>query len=224
MVAPHQQVTGDPEKYYRPTDSVGNVPSDNVIVEDREETPVGDLEKGESSAVYDDSDPQNHAGVDIEYAKHEFEGLRRRYSEISRTTSRHSQISHRLSQSLSRRSRKDVEEALEEDAESQFDVESVLRGRKKQMDEEEFRPKQIGMSSQYGLLMKVLSSKISLYTAWVGSNITSKHFPMPLLTFSMCMVHLRASSGRNPGPKLRYYTTSAASSNQGRYFHESYSD
>jgi len=218
MVAPHQQVTGDAERYYRPSDSVGNVPPDNVVIEDREETPVGDLEKGESSAIYDDADPQNHAGVDIEYAKHEFEGLRRRYSEISRTTSRHSQISHRLSQSISRRSRKDVEEPLEEDVESEFDVESVLRGRKKRMDEEEFRPKQIGMSTRYGLLMKVLCSKISLCTAWVVSNITSKHFQMPLLTFSMSMVPLRTSSGRNPGPKPRYYTTSAASSSLERFF------
>jgi hypothetical protein len=44
-------------------------------------------EKGDQSENYDDSDPRNHTGVDIDYVKHEFEGLRRRYSELSRAAS-----------------------------------------------------------------------------------------------------------------------------------------
>ena len=145
MVAPHQQVTGDAEKYYTPNDSAGNVPPDNVISDDRTATTSeGDLEKGRSSGNYDNSDPSNHAGIDVDYAKHEFEGLRRRYSEISRTQSRHSQISQRVSRTWSRRSQRKIEDAAAEDNESQFDVEGVLRGRKEQMDAELFRPKNIG--------------------------------------------------------------------------------
>lgn len=147
MVAPHQQVTGNAEKYYAPTDSVGNVAPDNVIAGDQTATNSDDdLEKG-ASGSYDDSDPTNHGGIDVNYAKHEFEGLRRRYSNLSRTASQHSQASHRVSRQWSRRSQRDIEEADEDDSESQFDVEGVLRGRKKQMDEEEFRPKNIGKSS-----------------------------------------------------------------------------
>src|SRR5277367_5350038 len=127
MVAPHQQVTGDAEKYYTPNDSMGNVPPDNVISDDRTATTSeGDLEKGQSRGNYDDSDPSNHAGIDVSYAKHEFEGLRRRYSELSRTQSRNSKISRRVSHTWSRRSHRDVEEAVVEDNESQFDVEGVL--------------------------------------------------------------------------------------------------
>src|SRR5271163_3967795 len=145
MVAPHQQVTGDVEKYYTPNDSVGNVRPDNVISDDRTATTSeGDIEKGRSSGNYDNSDPSNHAGIDVDYAKHEFEGLRRRYSEISRTQSRHSQISQRLSRTWSRRSQRKIEDAVAADNESQFDVEGVLRGRKEQMDAESFRPKNIG--------------------------------------------------------------------------------
>lgn len=147
MVAPHQQVSGDAEKYYMPTDSVGNLPPDNVIVDDRTATnSVDDVEKGKSSETYDDKDPGNHAGIDVNYAKEEFEGLRRRYSNMSRTQSRHSQASHKASRTWSRRSQRDVEEAIDdEESDSQFDVEGVLRGRKEQMDEEEHRPKNLGM-------------------------------------------------------------------------------
>jgi hypothetical protein len=144
MAAPHQQVPGNAEKYYTPADSVGNVPPDNVIAGDHTATnSEGDLEKG-ASGSYDDSDSGNHGGIDVNYAKHEFEGLRRRYSNLSRTTSQHSQASHRASRTWSRRSQRDIEEAEEDESESQFDVEGVLRGRKQQMDEEEFRPKNIG--------------------------------------------------------------------------------
>ena len=148
MVAPHQQVTGNAEKYYVPSDSVGNVPPDNVIVDDHTATNSDDdLEKGESSESYDDKNPANHTGIDVNYAKGEFEGLRRRYSNMSRTASRHSQVSHKATRTWSRRSQRDVEEAIEDDeSESQFDVEGVLRGRKKQMDEEEHRRKNIGIS------------------------------------------------------------------------------
>ena len=147
MVAPHQQVTGDAEKYYMPSDSVGNVPPDNVIVGDHTATNSDDdPEKGESSESYDDKDPTNHGGIDVSYAKEEFEGLRRRYSHMSRTASRHSQVSHNAIRTWSRRSQGDVEQAIEDDeSESQFDVEGVLRGRKQQMDEEEHRPKEIGI-------------------------------------------------------------------------------
>jgi hypothetical protein len=147
MVAPHQQVSGHAEKYYMPSDSVGNVPPDNVIVDDRTATnSVDDLEKGESSEAYDDKAPDNHAGIDVNYAKDEFEGLRRRYSNMSRTQSRHSQVSHKATRTWSRRSQRDVEEAIDdEQSDSQFDVEGVLRGRKEQMDEEEHRPKNLGM-------------------------------------------------------------------------------
>jgi hypothetical protein len=146
MVAPHQQVSGNAEKYYMPNDSVGNVPPDNVIVDDQTATnSEDDIEKGESSGSYNDKDPANHAGIDVNYAKQEFEGLRRRYSNLSRTASRHSQVSHKAARTWSRRSQGDVEEAIEDDeSDSQFDVEGVLRGRKKQMDEEEHRPKNIG--------------------------------------------------------------------------------
>lgn len=144
MVAPHQQVTGDAEKYYTSNDSVGNVQPDNVISDRTATTSEGDIEKGRSSGNYDDSDPSNHAGIDVDYAIHEFEGLRRRYSELSRTQSRHSQISQRASRTWSRRSQRKIEEAAVEDNESQFDVEGVLRGRKEQMDAESFRPKNIG--------------------------------------------------------------------------------
>ena len=147
MVAPHQQVSGDAEKYYLPTDSVGNIPPDNVIVDDRTATnSVDDLEKGEPRETYDDKVPDNHGGIDVNYAKEEFEGLRRRYSNMSRTQSRHSQVSHKATRTWSRRSQRDVEEAIDdEDSDSQFDVEGVLRGRKEQMDEEEHRPKNLGM-------------------------------------------------------------------------------
>lgn len=148
MVAPHQQVTGDAEKYYTPMDSVGNVPPDNVISDDRTATTSeGDTEKGQSNGNYDDSNPSNHAGIDVSYAKSEFEGLRRRYSEVSRTQSRNSQISRRVSRTWSRRSQRNVEEAVVEDDKSQFDVEGVLRGRKEEMDAESFRPKNIGMGN-----------------------------------------------------------------------------
>ena len=72
MVAPHQRVTGDNEKAYMPSDSVGNVPPNNVITD--QTTPTiseDDLEKGESSAVYDDHDPTNYTGIDVDYAKQE---------------------------------------------------------------------------------------------------------------------------------------------------------
>lgn len=149
MVAPHQQVSGDAGKAYMPTDSVGNVVPDNVIVDDHTATnSLDDLEKGESSESYDDSNPANHAGIDVNYAKEEFEGLRRRYSTMSRTQSRHSQTSHKATRTWSRRSQRDVEEAIDDDeSDTQFDVEGVLRGRKKQMDEEEHRPKNMGISN-----------------------------------------------------------------------------
>jgi len=134
MVAPHQQVSGDAERYYMPADSVGNVPPDNVIAADKTAQNI-DLEKG-VEAPYEA--PSQH-GVDMEYAKGEFEGLRRRYSNMSRTTSRHSQQVNRV---WSRRSHR--EKPVEEDDESQFDVEGVLRGRRKQMDQEEHHPKNIG--------------------------------------------------------------------------------
>ena len=142
MVAPHQRVTGDNEKAYMPSDSVGNVPPTNVIANETSPTiSEDDLEKGESSALYDNHDPANHTGIDVDYAKQEFEGLRRRYSNMSRTTSHHSQT---MSRTWSRPSRRDPT-VLDEDGESQFDVERVLRGTKKQEDEEHFRPKNIGV-------------------------------------------------------------------------------
>jgi len=107
-----------------------------------------DLEKGEDADSCDDVDPNNHTGVDVDYAKHEFEALRRRYSELSRTASRVSQATHnRLSRSFSRRSRRDEILEIEDDSTgdtSQFDVQVILRDRKRQMDEEQIRPKNIG--------------------------------------------------------------------------------
>ena len=108
-----------------------------------------DLEKGDDIENYDDSDPTNHVGVDVDYAKLEFEGLRRRFSQLSRTASRVSHTSNKLSKTWTRHSRRDIDEILAEENDSQFDVEGVLRDRKKQMDEEQMRPKNIGWSNHF---------------------------------------------------------------------------
>lgn len=145
MVAPHQQVSGDAEKFYTPADSVGNVAPNNVVADNRTDMAL-DIEKGSPVESYEDSDPSNHQGIDVNYAKHEFEGLRRRYSELSRTHSRLSGHSVKATRTRSKLSERDVEDGAIDDSESQFDVEGVLRGRKKQMDEEEQLPKNLGRS------------------------------------------------------------------------------
>jgi hypothetical protein len=148
MVAAHQQVGSNAPGTHIPSGSVGIAPSDNSIADDRTELADSDLEKGSPSESYNDSEPSNHQGIDVSYAKHEFEGLRRRYSEMSRTQSRHSQHSNKISRTFSRKSQQDVEEEAgsDENDESQFDVEGVLRDRKKEMDEEQMRPKNLGKS------------------------------------------------------------------------------
>jgi len=105
---------------------------------------IGDIDLEKQRPLSEDSFA--HHDVDVQYAERQFADLKRRYSNLSRQTSGTSQRSHRgppgADETEKGRSGGQWEE--EEESDSEFDLEDVLRDRHRKEVENDIKPKHLG--------------------------------------------------------------------------------
>jgi len=104
-----------------------------------------DIEKQRSSA----SDDVIHDHVDVVYAEKQFADLKRRYSNLSRVQSNQSHVSRRSRGRKSglhdaEKGRAAAESVTSDDESDMFDLEDLLRDRRRREEEHDIKPKHLG--------------------------------------------------------------------------------